>query len=306
MSAGAGAGGAELLVFQGMWGMEELPGERGAWTIAQRVEAIVEAGFDGVETEIPPHDAARETLEALAAYDRPWVMECFPETVEELEPIIEAVVHFGADRCHHINIQPNIRPHTVLECIPLVLGWQRLADEAGIPLFFETHRDRMTTDLLFTLQLIDAVPPIRLVADLSHFLVGREFRYPVSEENHALIHRILDRSEAMHGRVASREQVQIPFRFPQHRIWLDLFLDWWEEGFRRWLARATGERPMAFTVELGPPPYAITGPDGAELSDRWDEAVLLKDLVRERWDAATDRAGRTSARPGGSQASPAG
>lgn len=280
----------ELLIFQSMWGMEQLPGERGQWTIEQQVHAILDAGFDGVQIEIPPYEPARETLEVLGSSERPWVMEAFPQTVDQLESSIEAVLHFGADRCHHIDIQPNVRPSTVLECIPYVLGWQRLADEAGIPLYFETHRDRMTTDLLFTLQLLDAVPPIRVVADLSHYLVGREFPYPVSEDNHALIHRILDRAEAMHGRVASREQVQIPFQFPQHRQWLDLFLEWWEEGFRRWRSRASGEYPMTFTVELGPPPYAITGADGLELSDRWEDALVLKDLVRQRWDASSGAA----------------
>ena len=36
-------------------------------------------------------------------------------------------------------------------------------------------------------------------------------------------------------------------------------------------------------TELGPPWYAITGADGRELSDRWEEAVFLKDQVREIW-----------------------
>ena len=28
----------------------------------------------------------------------------------------------------------------------------------------------------------------------------------------------------------------------------------------------------------------MTGPDGYELSDRWAEALLLKDMVRASWD----------------------
>ena len=165
-----------------------------------------------------------------------------------------------------------------------MLGWKKLADEAGIPVRFETHRDRLTTDLLFTLQVIDAVPDIRLTADLSHYLVGREFRYPVSDENHALIHRILDRADAFHGRVASREQVQVSLGFPQNRKWLDLFLGWWEEGFRRWRATADDGATCVFTVELGPPDYAITGADGLELGDRWAESLQMRSLVRELWD----------------------
>ena len=40
---------------------------------------------------------------------------------------------------------------------------------------------------------------------------------------------------------------------------------------------------MTFVVELGPPTYAIQGADGEELSDRWEEALKIKDLVREIW-----------------------
>ena len=37
---------------------------------------------------------------------------------------------------------------------------------------------------------------------------------------------------------------------------------------------------MTFVVELGPPTYAMQGADGQELSDRWEEAIQIKDLVR--------------------------
>ena len=149
---------------------------------------------------------------------------------------------------------------------------------------FETHRDRMTTDLFFTLQLIDAVPEMRLTADLSHYLVGREFHWPVDEENHALIHRILERSWAFHGRVASREQVQVQVSFPHHRPWWTCS----SAGGRRASGcggrRRRPRRALVFTPELGPPEwYAMTGPDGREMSDRWEESLQLKGLVEDVW-----------------------
>ena len=85
------------------------------------------------------------------------------------------------------------------------------ATAAGLPLYIETHRDRMTTDMYFTLDLIEAVPDMQLCGDLSHFLVGREFAGPpLSEANEAYMQQIIARCGAFHGRVASREQVQVP------------------------------------------------------------------------------------------------
>ena len=43
------------------------------------------------------------------------------------------------------------------------------------------------------------------------------------------------------------------------------------------------DNSCTFTCEFEPKECAITGPDGYELSDRWEEAKLMKDLVRERW-----------------------
>ena len=71
-----------------------------------------------------------------------------------------------------------------------------------------------------------------------------------------------------------------------------LFRQWWREGFDSWLARhADDAEPLIFLCELGPPDYAITGPDGRELSDRWAEALSLsrwaQDIWREALEAAT-------------------
>jgi hypothetical protein len=106
---------------------------------------------------------------------------------------------------------------------------------------------------------------------------------PVSEENHAYMHRILDNTWAFHGRVASREQVQVEISFPHHREWVDLFLGWWEYGFRSWRSRARPDDVLTFTCELGPKPYAIVGRDGNDLSDRWQESLQMRDMVKELW-----------------------
>ena len=98
------------------------------------------------------------------------------------------------------------------------------------------------------------------------------------------MHRILDHSWAFHGRVASREQVQIEISFEPHRIWVDLFLDWWRYGFASRQRRAGPRDTLVFTCELGPKPYAIIGRDGNDTTDRWAEALLMHDWIRELWN----------------------
>ncbi len=270
-----------LKVYQSLWAMERRRPDRLEWSLQEKLEMIRGAGFDGVGVRFFDLGYASEVTGFLRAHGMSWQAQCYPRTVDELRPIIAHVQELGAD---HINLQPDVRPYDVKECIPLVEGWLRMAAQAGVPVHIETHRDRMTTDLLFTLHLLDWFPGLRLTGDLSHYVVGREFAWPISAENHALMHRILDNCWGLHGRVASREQVQVQIGFPHQRDWVDLFMGWWEYGMRSWRRRAGPDAVLTFLCELGPPEYAMTGPDGYELSDRWQEALMMKDMVRTLWE----------------------
>lgn len=272
-----------LHIFQSLWAMERRHTDGHERSLTENIAMIAEAGFDGISA----HYTKRADVVALNDTIQGTGLKiegvCFPRSVDDLRLPLELAAEFPVS---HINLQPDVRLRRIEDCLPMLDGWMRLAEDAGIPVFIETHRDRMTTDLFFTLDLLDRRPDLPLLADLSHFLVGREFAFPVEEENHALIRRILDNAQAFHGRVASREQVQIEISFPHHRPWLDLFLGWWDYGFRQWRARSAADATLAFTCELGPKPYAITGRDGNDTTDRWAEALLLRDMVRGLWDAS--------------------
>ena len=269
-----------LLCLQSLWAMERRHTDGFERSLEQKIGMIVEAGFDGVSTVWSDRDIARRVSSLLAPHGLVAEGQCFPRTIDDLKPVLEIASQYGV---HHLDIQADIRPRRLQECVPLLEGWRRLAEQVDFPVYFETHRDRMTTDLYFVLDLLDYFPDLKLLGDLSHFLVGREFAWPISDENHGYIHRVLDNCWALHGRVASREQVQIEISFPHHRMWLDLFMDWWEYGFRSWRRRAAPDDSLSFVCELGPQPYAITGADGNDLADRWQDARLMKDLVRKRW-----------------------
>src|SRR3982075_3965364 len=284
----------ELRILQSLGGMERRRADQPEWPLQTQLEMIRGAGFDGAGVRFIDPAFAQEATDFLRADGMSWQAQCYPTAVDDLKPVLDLVARLGAD---HVNLQPDVRPYRIEQCIPLLEGWRRLAEQAGVAMHVETHRDRMTTDLFFTLQLLDRFPDLRLTADVSHYLVGREFAWPVDEVNHALIHRILDNSWAIHGRIASREQVQISLGFPQHQNWVGLFMGWWEYAIRSWRKRAKPDSVLTFLCELGPPPYAITGPDGAELSDRWEDALKMKDMVRALWQriVADDARGTSNA-----------
>ena len=270
-----------LLFLQSMWAMERRHTDGVERTIDQSVEMILGAGYDGISMSITDPAAARRVAALLKPQKKAMEGQCFPRTIDDLKPVLALATELGV---HHLDIQADVRPRKISDCVPLIEGWRKLAEQVDFPVYFETHRDRMTTDLYFTLDLLDRFPDLPLLGDLSHFLVGREFATPISDENHAYMHRIIDNSWAFHGRVASREQVQIEISYPHHRIWLDIFLGWWEYGFKSWRRRAGANDSLAFVCELGPKPYAISGRDGNDTVDRWHEALLLRDHVRKVWD----------------------
>jgi len=276
-----------LEVFQSMWAMERRRPDDLEWPLEEKLAMIAAAGYDGVDV-VASDPIAGRIAPLLERHGLAATVTAFPKSVLDLEPAIALAGELGA---RHLNIIGQVYPFAVEAGAGYVRGWLDLCQAAGLPVTIETHRDAITTDLLYTLQLMDAVPEMRLSADLSHFVVAREFGWPISDEVNAQITRILERADAFQGRVASREQVQLPISFPHHRDWFEVFLGWWEEGFGLWRARAAEDATLNFLCELGPKEYAMTGADGFELSDRWQEALTIKARVAEIW-AGLEAAGQ--------------
>lgn len=243
---------------------------------------VAEAGFEGMCIDLGADeiDQFREARRHYEKYGLRCMVNAFPAEPEDLQPVLRLARDFDACMVNVIGGVTPIRPE---DAVPVIYRWIEDAAETGIPLLFETHRDSMLNDLFYTLQVIDLVPEIRLCADLSHFVVDREFRATVPEIDQGYIRRILERSDCFQGRIANREQVQIQINFPQHREWVEIFKDWWKKGMQLWRARNDDDATLVFLCELGPRPYAITDGQQRELSDRWQEAQQIRQWVQDIW-----------------------
>jgi hypothetical protein len=272
----------KLEIYQSLWGMELRSPVQPERSFDDNFAMVAEAGFDGMCIDLTADEIAE--FENLKDYYDKYELGCmvnaFPQTVEDLQPILRLAKDFDASV---VNVIGGVMPITVDEVVPVIRQWMEDAHRAGLPLLFETHRDSTLNDLYYTLQVIDRIPEMRLCADLSHFVVDREFRTPIPAVDQAHIKRVLERSDCFQGRIASREQIQIQIDFPQHQLWVEIFKAWWKDGMRMWRQRMGDNETLVFLCELGPPPYAITDGDQLELSDRWAEALQIKGWIENIW-----------------------
>ncbi len=273
---------AALEVYQSLWAMERrIPGEPEA-SLEAMIDQIAAAGFAGVCLDLAIDDIplAHQARPLLAARGLKTVFNGFPRDDHQLRTMLALARDHGAP---FLSVIGQVMPRRVEAMIDLARHWIAIAASEGLPILFETHRHGLLNDLFPTLDLLDAIPDLRLCADLSHFVVDREFALPLDPEAEAMMTRVLERSWSFQGRIATNEQVQIQLGFPRHAAWEEQFLSWWEQGLRSWRGRAPADAAATFLCELGPPPYAITGADGRELSDRWAEALEIKRQVEAIW-----------------------
>ena len=270
-----------LQVYQALWAMDKLVAPEA--TTAAKFDQVKAAGFDGMAIDLGALTLpeAEATVPHFARTGLRGGLTAFPASVEALRPALALAHRIAAP---YVVVIGQEMPVKVADMIPVIEGWLRVAEQEGMPIQFETHRNCITNDLFATVQLLEAVPAMRLAADLSHYVVDREMPCPPTPYLQGLITQVLQRSDSFQGRIAARGQIQLALDFPQNAKWVGLFRGWWRQGFDAWHARhAADDLPLVFLCELGPPDYAITGADGRELSDRWSEALTLAHWARELW-----------------------
>ena len=270
-----------LKVYTSLWAM--MPHDQSGVVLSYEeiCEKVAAAGYDGMALDLGAGDIAqaREVQPIMARHGLTPLIVAFPKTVESMREVLVMSKDFGAP---FVDVIGQVMPISVDGMIPVIRRWMDMAEEIGMPVQFETHRNCITNDLFTTLSLLDAIPEMRLCADLSHYVVDREFKLPLQHHEQMMISRILDRADSFQGRVASRQQIQLQLDFPQHQKWVDLFKGWWREGFERWLSQ-NQEGDCLFLCELGPPEYAMTDHAGVEMSNRWEEALVIKSWVEDIW-----------------------
>lgn len=271
-----------LCIHHSLWSLRALPmNSPSEWTLAEKFERVKAHGFEAVECWLTDADE-KQHRDALGYAGLRLVLGHRPFTLDDVRKTVDRAVRLKAD---FIFAQPADAFTAAADVAALVRDGTRLANDSGIVMFTEIHRNNFTENLPQIKQLIDLVPEVRFTADLSHLVVCGEFYGWEDERAVDRLECVLSRTSHMHGRVSNGEAVQVDVGDGTGDT-AQFFVRLWTAAMKSWLDGARPGDVLPFASELGPPRYAITLPDGKEFSDRWEQSLVMKRLAEQAWAAA--------------------
>jgi hypothetical protein len=281
-----------LQIVLNLWGLAAYPSAKEEWTEARKVQEIAAAGFDAFDVWIG--GAKEEDFSRWKGLADQHGLAIGVET-EILRPEDADAAIEGARRLGSVYLDAHVAGYFTPEAEAEAL-LRRAVDrfqKANLALAIQTHRGRVTQDLLRAVHYAKAIPDLRFDLDLSHYFVAGSIGGGgiLGPEANQALDVLMGRAIMLDGRVSNGEQVQVDHRNPAYASERDRFASMWKDGMKRWLQTARRGDVFPFRIELGPPAYAILGGDGREISDRWEQQKDMKALVERLWNEAVAETG---------------
>jgi sugar phosphate isomerase/epimerase len=267
-----------LRVAHTWWSLIGLPRGGPEWSMEEKFARVKAAGFEGIEIWVEEKDETRyrKLLDQTGLY---LGIGGHPNTIEDFRRLIAQGKRLRAEYLIVHVAHAFMGNEAVAK---LVRTGYRIAAGEGLPMMLETHRATVTENLYRTYELLERVPEVRLTGDFSHYVLGGDMGdLPVAERIERL-RPLFARVDSMHARVSNGQQVQVDVgagNGPLAQTWVEI----WAETLRHWRKRAQAGDWFPFASELGPPPYAILDLQGGELSDRWEQSLVMKSLIELAW-----------------------
>lgn len=272
-----------LRMHHSLWSLLKLPmNAETEWTLDEKFSRVKAAGFEAVECWLNDENE-RTHIEALERHGLRLVLGHHPHTLDDVRREVDRVGRLGADFLFAQPLHPYVE---MTEAVTFLREARKIANDAGVTYFIETHRGNLPESLNQALQLLHHLPEVRLTGDFSHFIVVGEFYGWESERAIERMMPVLERVSHLHARISNGEQVQVDVEDGSGQT-AQFFVRIWAAAIKAWLQNAQPGDVFPFASELGPPRYAITLPDGSEFSDRWEQSLVMKRLAEQAWTEAT-------------------
>lgn len=250
----------------------------------QFIARVADAGWEATEIflagrpESPAeirslHYAAGLTLIAQIASSGKTAVE----HLESLEPAYQNALECGAVA---VNCQTGRDVFSFEENRMIFETATEIAERGGVPLLHEIHRGRALFTAPLCREYLEALPKLRLTADLSHLFCVHESDLG---DQPAAVEAIIAASDHIHARIGFAEgpQVSDP-RNPAYQEWLVRSMELWDRIRNRLIREGCSQ--ITVTPEFGPPPYApLQGNSSQPVADPWEINHWMRDEIRRRW-----------------------
>lgn len=269
-----------LRLIANLWTLMEHPSRQQEWSLEQKLDAIKEAGFDGVcwapSKELCEGARQRGLLfvGGMASSDA----AAFPALLDDLE----------RDGAHHVNVQLGSDWMLTPDAMALLLPLMKESRSRGLACAIESHRGTCTETPEKLYALADAYERetgelLPISWDFSHFAVVKHL-LPEDFEARLLVRRdLVQVAQQFHFRPFNGHHVQVPITAPDGTTTAEVrdWLPFAEAVLRCWLERnREPEREIFICPELGPVigSYALS-----TFPDSWEDAKVLRVEIERLW-----------------------
>lgn len=269
-----------------LWTLTEHPTAENEWTLDKKLDAIRDAGFDGV-CWAPSRElwegAKRRGLifvGGMASGDA----GAFPEIVQDLK-------RFGA---LHVNVQLASDEMLTPQALELTLALMAEAKREGLLPAIETHRGTCTETPEKMYALADAYEratgePLPISWDFSHFAVVKHLVPENFVERLLVRPELVQNAQQFHFRPFNGHHVQVPITNSRGELTQEV-LNWIpfaEAVLECWLAGNPEDgREIFICPELGPAEggYALS-----TFPNSWEDAKVLRVEIEKMWQRVLER-----------------
>ena len=271
-----------IIFIANLWTLMEHPSAEAEWSLEKKLEAVKDAGFDGVNWFVEP-----ATTALLQKFELKFSgMFNFPRE-EDFAALIQAQMDAGAET---INVQLGQHDTPVEEAVPLTMKLMAEADRQKASVHLETHRGTCTETPENAYAIADAYQKatgklLRMNFDFSHLAVVKHLA--PAEFSPRLLTRpdLLQNGNLIHCRPFNGHHCQVPVTEGSGNLTREMkdYLPFAEDVFRCWLAGPRPHNELWVVPELGP---VSSGYGISTWPPPWEDCLIAKRELEKVWNKA--------------------
>lgn len=246
------------------------------------MDKVRNAGYDGVETSLPPSEEENEFLDSLNKYELDFIGQHWETSTPDFE------LHKAeyAERLGSLaSLNPiSINSHTGKDYFSfeqnraLLDIAAEITNDTGVPVFHETHRSRFAYAAHATRPYLEQTST-ELTLDVSHWCAVAE---SLLQDQTEALNIALERARHIHARIGFEQGPQVPdFTHPQYNAALQFHLECWDKVVLN--IKSNGKSMLPITAEFGPPPYMQLLSMHEAADKQWKMNVDMMNMLKKRY-----------------------